>query len=289
LLIPEVFADTVLSLPDNDFKTVVGIKRSAVNELIQEREQERNIPRKGRPEVMSAEEEVLAILLHLRHYPVDLLLAAMFDCSQKTLSNTRKKMLDWLYAKVAGKLHVRSARWRKDHSVQLRGKCYAFLIDGAEQPVNHSVNPLLDSRFHSAKKKRHTINILLIVSAVDHKVLYLSPSCPGSLRDIDIVHQFGAEWLNQFELTEYGLGDKGFNGLEESHRIHSPPEREQDELYAEFASFRVGVENTIARVKDWKACKDQLRVKTTKEAQILETHHKIWTIVSVFINEEMYT
>jgi hypothetical protein len=59
-------------------------------------------------------------------------------------------------------------------------------IDGSEQEVLASGTYILDTKFYSQKKKKPTINICVVIS-LGGRVLYLSPSFPGSVNDREIV------------------------------------------------------------------------------------------------------
>ena len=49
-----------------------------------------------------------------------------------------------------------------------------WIVDGSEQPVSSSASMTLDAEFYCAKKKQHSISILMVVD-MKGCILYLSP------------------------------------------------------------------------------------------------------------------
>ena len=56
-----------------------------------------------------------------------------------------------------------------------------------------------------------------------------------------------------------------------------------------FTSYRVLVENTIEKIKNWQICRNQLRFFVDHgelgEDDILLMHHQCWMIASSFVNQ----
>jgi hypothetical protein len=77
-------------------------------------------------------------------------------------------------------------------------------MDGTEQPV-HSQNPVINTEL-----KQHSLTLLIIV-AINHTILWLSPSYSGSTTDLEIAQETKVEW-NQFNPDEMGLSNSGFQG-----------------------------------------------------------------------------
>lgn len=239
----------------------------------------------GRPFKVSCIDRIFLTLIYLRHYPVDIFLAAIFNFPMKTIYNIKTKTVDFLYNNLKHFISLQTLEWRLENSITFGYGIYTFLIDGAEQPVTGSENILLDTKFYSVKKGKHTINTILVVSITKKKILYISPSFPGSINDNEITKKTKTNWFDFLNIMENGMGDSGFDGLSnEGIRISTPPNSKNYELYSLFSKYRVIVENRIADCKDWRICKDQLRLKITNSEEILIEHHKYWTIVAAFVN-----
>jgi hypothetical protein len=218
----------------------LGIPRSAVEDFAEQRNSTRS--NSGPSFALSAKDEVVLILLFLRHFLTDLLLAALFEVSKSTARNTRKRMLEWLYNLLAPRLSFQTSEWRLKGSVTFMTMTFTFAIDGSEQGVTGSTKADIDTKFFSAKKKRHTINILVIIHIRTRKILYVSRSFPGIYNDEYIVKTTLDEWHDKLASTEWGFGDSGFKGLDKLNvRIITPPSRKSP-LYKVFSSKRILIE-----------------------------------------------
>lgn len=238
----------------------------------------------GRPSKLSASNEVLLLLVYLRHACVDILLGTIFNISKKTAGNIRHCMINLFYNWFKDRITLQTLEWRLQHSVKIFHTTYTFILDGTEQPVYGSNNPFKDIQFYSAKKSRHTINILLVISAVGKRILYLSHSVGGNQNDSDLVEATREQWYNKLDEMEFGLGDSIFEGiLNGSVWIDTLPSR-KNKFYSVFSKYRSQVENVIADLKDWSALKLPLRMSIANN-DILSYHNKIWTIVAVFYND----
>lgn len=235
----------------------------------------------GAPSLLGPEDEVLLLLIYLRHYLVDGLLGLIFGVSKRSAINTRNRMLDFFYNLLAPSLELGTAEWRLKNSKELYS-IFTYVLDGSEQPVLASDSPQIDLEYYSVKKKKHTINTIVMINVRTRRIIYVSPSYPGSYNDSDILKETSEEWFPKLDPNECGMGDNGFEGFE-SLRISTPPANTT--LAKTFSKYRVRIENTIASLKDWKALKYQLRIPPSKKANILSLHHKMWVIVSVFVND----
>lgn len=278
------------SLEEPTFSTVFGLGKVIVYSFVQQRTKEREKPKIGHPIELSAVGEVFLFLLYLKHAVIDALLGVLFNVSRKTAGNTRHRMLDFFFNWLEHKLTLKTLDWRLKHSIQIFHTTYTFIIDGTEQQVCSSTDPTADLEFYSPKKSKPTINILLVVSALDKKILYLSDSRPGSNNDPILLKESKMHWYDELDPQEHGIGDSIFREKEinllglDRLRIDTPP-TERNEYYKVFAKARAPVENVIADMKDWSALRLPLRMNPKDKEAILTYHNKIWKVVGVFVNE----
>jgi hypothetical protein len=275
----------ILNLNHNDFCTLLGLPRERVEKYAQMREAYR-AKAKGRPFQLHPFDEVVFILIYLRHYPVDLLLSAMFQLAPGTTAKLRKKMLEWFYNEVKDRIRFNTFDERILHAVRIFYTTYTWLIDGSEQPVMGSDNPMTDTAFYSQKKGKPTISILLIMD-LGGRILFLSYSFGGISPDLALTLKTMHLWHHNFEAIENGIGDLGFGGAR-SHklRLDVPPANHTLPLFKVFSSIRIKIEQKFSEIKDWRACKETLRIPPAKSELLLNTHHMHWTIVSVLVNEK---
>jgi hypothetical protein len=266
---------------------LLGIPREALDKFIEKRREDL-YGKEGRPRKSSPEEDVVLFLVRFRHNIVYRLLSATFQLSLATTNRIWNSMLDWFYSTLKPLLTMRSLEYRLEHSKTLFNQIFTFAIDGSEQGVTGSSHPVTDTRFYSAKKKKHTINIVAICS-LNGKVLWLSPSYPGSFNDNTITRETFEEWADELHPIEVGAADSGFNGLPaDGIPIETTPNKKGSKaVYRAFCKVRIIIENVFGDIKNYRICKDELRVPFTNEENdlILEHHQKIWTIAAVFINE----
>ena len=194
-------------------------------------------------------------------------------------------MLDWFYELLKHKISLETLEERLSHSEVLFDQVYTFIVDGSEQPINNSSKDTrLNAEFYSAKKKKATINILVVISTKDFKVLYISPSYPGSINDEEIVRLTRRDWLDKLNPNERGMGDHGFNGMNRNGGCIETPPKEQNLLYKVFSHFRIRVEQIFEKIHDFRATKDQIRspLKGNRD-DVLLCHQKKWVVAAVFV------
>jgi len=147
----------------------------------------------GRPSSLSAADEILLGLLFLRHNLVDILLAAIFHVPPRLTTNARHRVLDFLYSRLSPQLQWGPLTQRMKEGQELMGLFVTWIVDGSEQPVLASSSKLADAEFFSTKKNQHSINILMVIS-LSSRILYLSPSYPGSYEDLTLSKVTKEEW-----------------------------------------------------------------------------------------------
>ena len=109
-------------------------------------------------------------------------------------------MRAWFYDTLKTYISLQTLEWRLEHLMELFTQTYTFALDGSEQQVVVSNKGWLNTRFFSGKKGKCTINILLVVLTKGKRTLYLSPLCPGSSNDPEILHTIYKKYFTK--LTE---------------------------------------------------------------------------------------
>lgn len=206
----------------------------------------------------------------------------MFQESRDVADRSSKKVLDFLYIRLSRFLGWGSVEDRLYHSVMFFGQGpFTYVVDGSEQPVLAPEKSRDNLLFYSAKKKKTTINILVYIR-LDGRILHLSSSYPGCYNDNIILRSTDRHlWESTLERYEYGLGDKGFQGMEDLGIYCSGKKG----IGAELSRIRIRIEQRIEVNKDWRACKETLRLGGGDMRRLLDIHHKIWTVVSELTND----
>lgn len=266
-----------------DFKKVCGHTKEEVQQLscILSSPQ-KNVGRKCK---FSPLQRTLLILFHLRHFVVDAFLAFAVRQSTETVRRVYQSALGHLYQHYQSRISV---------ALRCPGERYwdtmfSWVIDGSEQEIQQPGHAILNTKFYSAKKGHHSINILAICD-FDGRILWVSNSYAGSWTDVEIVKRELRQFLSQIPEEEKGLGDKGFNGLYSEYSIFSLNFKRNDQNYKELAHFRVQIENCFARVQKYRALKYPLRQKCSnaeQEQALLEMHQKRF-VVAVGLTNQYY-
>jgi hypothetical protein len=203
-------------------------------------------------------------------YPIDLLLALTFCITGSHLSKSRGRILPWLYNTLQPLLsqRLRNPTSRRAHGVHLFGHLFTWMIDGTEQPVLIPSTPIFDTLFYSAKKNKHTVTALVIIS-FNFKFLFISSSFPGMHHDCKIAQETKDEWYPHLGDDEWGLADSGFNKLDEAAEFNEEDEPDKEDALDQegwhvvtppclwdsthkIAHYRIRVEQAIGELKNFR-------------------------------------
>jgi hypothetical protein len=219
----------------------------------------------------TCQEKLLFILVYLKTYPLQEVLAFHFDMSQgqacqwiHILSEVLRLTLGEL-----GHLPERDPQKVKqlletymDESQQYESENFA--IDGTERRRQRPSDQEEQKRFYSGKKKTHTVKNNVIVTMGKRRVEYLSGTCEGKKHDKKICDDEGHEFPEGSTLYK----DTGFQGYEplgvHTRQPKKKPrggeltvvEKEQNSL---ISSMRIVVEHVICGVKRCRIVKDVFR------------------------------
>lgn len=272
----------MFNLDGKTFRSLVGLSRAVVTRFVRDYLETKQQQR-GPPTHLQPLDEILLGIIFFRHHLVDILLGAVFSVSARTATNVRERITDFFYLHLREKLTWTTPEERAAQGKVVLQYFVTWIVDGSEQPVLNSDLITRDAEFYSKKKKQHSINVLMVIDMTG-RFLYLSPSMPGSSNDAMMSTATEDEWLGVLE-DEWGLADSGFRGLiDKGYKVFTPPTK-RNALYNLHSSFRVLVEQRFAALKQWRACRDPLRISPTNRTALLAHDHKIWTIVAVLLND----
>jgi hypothetical protein len=233
----------------------------------------------------TCEEKLLFILVYLKTYPLQEVLAFHFDMSQgqacqwiHILSEVLRLTLGEL-----GHLPERDPQKVKqlletymDESQHYESstEVESFAIDGTERRRQRPSDQEEQKQFYSGKKKTHTVKNNVIVTLGKRRVEYLSGTWEGKKHDKKICDDESYEFPEGSTLYK----DTGFQGYEPAG-VHTrqpkkkPPggeltveEKEQNSL---ISSVRIVVEHVICGVKRCRIVKDVFRNTKDKFADLV--------------------
>ena len=140
----------------------------------------------GRVPLLGVDEHLLMMLVYVKTYPTQDLLALLFGGTQAWACKWVHRLAPVLEATLGaeGKLPQRPSK-RVSSLEELVERCpeLAFLIDGTERPVRRPKDPAKQKTRYSGKKKRHTVKHTVVASKVNGAVLILGEAFDGSVHD----------------------------------------------------------------------------------------------------------
>jgi hypothetical protein len=212
-------------------------------------------------------DRLLATLVHLRHGATHDVLACWFGVDRSTITRAIGEVRPLLAERgctVRPDVRLRTLAEVIDH---LGASGTTGIIDGTEIRVRRPAAGRKDrDKFISGKSKQNAVKAM-VVTDEDGRVLFCSPTKPGSCADITQARQLGLVGLLADGPTVEILADAGYQGLgaQTGGRVVTPPHRKfkknapdwYEEMYERqrkaHSSRRIRVEHGIAHLKNWRA------------------------------------
>ncbi|MFF3343637.1 transposase family protein [Streptomyces flavidovirens] len=210
-------------------------------------------------------DRLLATLVHLRHSATHDVLACWFGVDRSTITRAIGETRPLLAARgctIAPGLRLRTLAKVIEH---LGSSGKTGIIDGTEIRVRRPAAGRKD-RDKFIKSKQNAVKSM-VVTDTDGRLLFCSPTQPGSCADITHARQLGLVKLLADGPAVEILADAGYQGLgaQTSGRVVTPPHRKfkknAPDWYEEMherqrkahSSRRIRVEHGIAPLKNWRA------------------------------------
>ncbi|TKT05258.1 transposase [Streptomyces lasalocidi] len=212
-------------------------------------------------------DRLLATLVHLRHGVTHDVLACWFGGDRSTITRAIGEVRPLLAERgctLSSGVRLRTLAEVIDH-LGAGGK--TGIIDGTEIRVRRPAAGRKDrDRFISGKSKQNAVKNMVVTDG-DGRVLFCSPTRPGSCADITHARQLGLVKLLADGPAVEILADAGYQGLgaQTGGRVITPPHRKfkknAPDWYEEMherqrkahSSRRIRVEHGIAHMKNWRA------------------------------------
>jgi len=202
--------------------------------------------------------DLFITLYFLKNYPIFQAFHWIFDLDESTCSK-----LIW---RTINLLDTRIPKLELEFRLQNRERCQGLfedimlVVDGTERPIERPEDDENQRDFYSGKKKTHTVKNQIIVDIFRGFILDFTPAITGCTHDSTIFKC----WLhdNSYRLlpSEIILADKGYQG---NIRIFSPfkdtTDTVEQEINFRINKVRVIVENSIGRLKKFRAVKEEWR------------------------------
>jgi hypothetical protein len=157
------------------------------------------------------EQRLLFILVYLKTYPLQAVMAELFGLSQPRVNYWIHRLLPVLRDALdgLGVLPVRDARrFARSQPASRNGQ--RLIIDGTERRRQRPKNPEKQALHYSGKKKAHTDKNLVVVNARNSRIGFLSPTYPGKVHDKRMAESAAIRYPPRTKLYK----DAGFQGYE---------------------------------------------------------------------------
>jgi hypothetical protein len=236
-------------------------------ELVRQREQvkrgradRRRAVGGGAKRKLSPAQEVLLVLIYLRHNVAHEVVGQLFGVSADTSENLFHEIVPLLRQLLPSNRFEAERRFRREGPILQVEKIDRVLIDSFETAIPRpSVNER-QKRVYSGKKKRHTLKTQVATDAT------------GEILDVDAGHRGPAADKKIYEASDVATqfpnarkqADLGYLGAEGVQTPNKKPRggKLTDEQRAEnraLASVRVHVEHGIRRLKGFKIVRENYR------------------------------
>lgn len=166
------------------------------------------------------------------------------------------------------------------------------VVDGTEPQVPRPASPI-QSEYYSGKKKRHSVNFLVFVWILTGEIFHVSNHFNGAHDQRDWT---AGKYAQRFEEKDYGiLADGGFyfNRAEDQRSMkgYKPIKKprggnltpDQQEYNRHLSQYRVIVENSIGRMKQWRVFKSIFRHFSASKPSLIDID-SVAAVVATFAN-----
>jgi hypothetical protein len=210
------------------------------------------------------EDKLFFILCYLKIYPLQEVLAFLFDMSQGQANTWLHKLSHILKMALEDTQHVPTRSPEKVKELLEACLSVECIIDGTERRRQRPHDPEQQQKYYSGTKKAHTYKNNLLIDLHERKIHYLSQTYEGKKHDKAICDE---EPL-LFPRGSILFKDTGFQGYEPAGIQTCQPKKKPRgrELTAEekasntmISSVRIVVEHVLAGVKRCRIVKDVFR------------------------------
>lgn len=222
-------------------------------------------PGGGRKAKLTAmEDRLLFILFYLKTYPLQEVLAFMFDMSQSQANEWIHRLAKVLQAALADLTYLPEREGIRLAEILRENETLTFAQDGSERRRQRPKDDEQQKEYYSGKKKAHTVKNHLVVHPESRRVCYLSKTVPGKKHDKKLADESDLHFPALATVEQ----DTGFQGLDPEQVIILQPKKKPRGKVLSFgeqfinrciSSGRIIAENVIAGIKRCRIVKDVLR------------------------------
>ncbi len=177
-----------------------------------------NQPGSGTPPKLSEEEQIVLMLVYLRHHLSFQILGLMFQVSESTAHNIFTYWQKLFEGELPPSLLEQIKKCQEEEIIIEQLRDYELIVDSAEQPVERPTDYQEQKIYYSGKQRRHTLKSQFIVLPKAEDIVDVVIGQPGPTSDIKICRQT----LSKFDSQQTFIGDKAYLG---ENQIRTPDKK----------------------------------------------------------------
>ncbi|MGK7879858.1 MAG: transposase family protein, partial [Crocosphaera sp.] len=231
-----------------------------------------NQPGSGNNPKLSSEEQIVLMLVYLRHNIIFQLLGLIFQVSESTAHNIFSYWQKLFEGELPPSLLEQVKKFQEKEVVLELLTDYELIVDSSEQPIERHMRLSGTKKYYSGKQTRHTFKSQFISLPKAEDIIDVVVGKPGPMSDIKICRQT----LNKFKATQTFSGDKAYIGESQITTPHKKPKKgkltkNQIEENKALSSNRIFVEHLIRVVKVFKVVQERFRLHKNRYKSVLLT------------------
>jgi hypothetical protein len=220
---------------------------------------------------LSEEEQMILMLVYLRHHLSFQLLGLLFHVSEssahKIFEYWQKLFQDDLPPSLLEQVKKYPEEMEKIREDLTK---HELIVDSAEQVIERPSEHETQKKYYSGKQKRHTFKNQFVVLPKGADIVDVVAGKPGPMSDIKICRQI----FSKFDFQQAFIGDKAYVGESQITTPQKKPKNgqltdEQKEENKLLSSRRIFVEHLIRVVKVFKVIQERFRLHKSRYNSII--------------------
>lgn len=222
---------------------------------------------------LSEEEQILLMLVYLRHHLSFQLLGLLFQVSESTAHNLFNYWQDTFQGELPPSLLEQVKKFpEKREKICDNLTQHELIVDSAEQVIERPSDYDSQKKYYSGKQKRHTFKNQFVVLPKGADIVDVVVGKPGPTSDLKICRQT----FNQFEVQQRFKGDKAYVGESQITTPTKKPKngeltQEQKQDNKQISSQRIFVEHLIRVIKIFKIAQERFRLNKKRYKSVILT------------------
>lgn len=232
-----------------------------------------NQPGSGTHSKLSEEEQIVLMLVYLRHNISFQLLGLIFQVSESTSHNIFTYWQTLFEGELPPSLleQIKKFQEEEDRVIEILTD-YELIVDSAEQPIERPSDYQEQKKYYSGKQQRHTLKSQFIVLPKAEDIIDVVIGKPGPMSDIKICRQT----LSKFDKNQTFSADKAYIGETQITTPYKKPQngeltKSQKEENKALSSNRIFVEHLIRVIKIFKVVQERFRLQKSRYKSVLLT------------------